>query len=261
MTSAAPPVIEVRGARLVRDDGQVVVDEVELEVGRGDFLAVVGPDGAGKSALLRAVVSLVLPRVGLCVTRGRAGYVPQGAARDLARAQTVREVVALGLLGAGAGETGAATRRALQACGLSEAAELVARDLDDGERTRVAIARALAGDPIVLALDDPTGGLDEEGAQEVADLLRALHAGGLTVVVASRGVEPLARAANRVAFLRGGRLVVGPAADMLVPERLAALYEPPAAPSAPSAASAASMAAGDDDVQELPIPSRDASPE
>src|SRR5690606_19123115 len=125
-----------------------------------------------------------------------------------------------------------------------------AGDLDAAERTRVAIARALAGDPVVLALDDPTRGLDEEGAQEITDLLQRLHAGGLTVVVAARAVEPLARAARRVAFIRGGRLVAGPAADMLVPERLGALYEAPAG--------------GDDDDAddaEVPIPPRDASPE
>ncbi len=232
MTAAteAPPLVRLAGARLGYPD-RVVLEGVDLEVRRGDFLAIVGPNGAGKTTILRAVLGVVPPLAGACAREGRLGYAPQRSALDPVFPLAAADVVGLGLVGQPGPTRGAPARarvlRALEACGMAAHAGTPFRDLSGGQKQRVLVARALVSEPDVLVLDEPTNDLDLRGEHEVMELVRALHAGGRTVIMVSHLLHVVARYAQRIAFIHDGLLVAGPARSMLSARRLEPLYGMP----------------------------------
>ncbi|MEY9212468.1 ABC transporter ATP-binding protein [Thermobifida halotolerans] len=211
--------------------GRVLLDGVELEVGRGEFVAVLGPSGCGKSTLLRALAGLHRPRRGTVEVDGRP--VPptvEGRGRALLRAvQFVGQdpVSALNpahrvgaalarparlLRGMSAAEAAATAADLLDAVGLApELAHRRPDRLSGGQRQRVAVARALAADPDVLLADEVTSALDAETAQGLLDLLDRLRAARGTALVVATHDRAVAARADRV-------LVVDPEGRGLVPE-------------------------------------------
>ena len=136
-----------------------------------------------------------------------------------------RQVVAQGLLGEAGlepAESLAKVEAALAACGISDAAQTLFRDLSGGQAQRVLIARALVREPEVLILDEPTNNLDLRGQIEILELLERLHGEGRSVVRVTHRLSSSAR--GRVALVGEGRVEVGPAAALLQPERLSALF-------------------------------------
>jgi ABC-type Mn2+/Zn2+ transport system ATPase subunit len=231
------PLLALRGATLgyARDP---MLAGVDLEVLPGDFLAVVGPNGGGKTTLLRSLLG-VLPLVeGERVQRGplRVGYVPQRDHVDAYWPLTVADVVLMGrypLLAPGRRPGGAdrqAVMLALGRVGIAELAVRPFRTLSGGQRQRTLIARALAADPELLALDEPTNGMDPAAELEAMDVLRQLHGNGrLAVVMVSHRIEAVANYAARLAFVDKDQRLwrVGPLEAMLSPEALGALYGRP----------------------------------
>ena len=195
---------------------------IDLEVGRGEFVAVMGPSGSGKSTLLGILGLLDRPTCGRCLVGGvdtallddralsrlrsrTVGFVFQSF--HLIPQLTVAENVETPLLYAGVpeGEWRARALSCLARVGLLERAEHRPSQLSGGEAQRAAIARALVNSPPVILADEPTGNLDTGTGREVADLLAGLHAEGRTVVLVTHD-EMLARRAERVVRLRDGRL-------------------------------------------------------
>jgi energy-coupling factor transport system ATP-binding protein len=152
----------------------VLVDE-SLSLRRGEVVALVGPNGVGKTTLAKVAAGLIAPGGGRVLRFGRAAYLPQDPGRYLV-AETVLAEVALA-----AGETRA--RRALEQLELTAFAMRHPRDLSSGERERVAIATVLAVDPDLLVLDEPTRGVDPERKRELAALLRGQAPSRATLVV------------------------------------------------------------------------------
>jgi putative ABC transport system ATP-binding protein len=235
----APPATGVAGNRPVvealdvtkvyRLDGVEVraLDGVDLVVGRGDSVAIMGPSGSGKSTLLGLVGGLDRPTSGtlrfdgrdvdrlsedeLAAVRNRVvGFVFQNF-QLLARTSAVANVgLPLVYRGLGRAERRRLAGDALAAVGLAHRLQHRPSQLSGGEQQRVAIARALVTEPAMLLADEPTGNLDTRSGDEVLDLLGRLHAErGLAVVAVTHDPGVAARFRRRIT-LRDGRLVTEP---------------------------------------------------
>jgi ABC-type Mn2+/Zn2+ transport system ATPase subunit len=233
---AAPgPLIAFDGASFGYAPRAPVLRDVTLEVARGDFVAVIGPNGGGKSTLLRAILGILPPLEGAArrAPGERAGYVPQRQALDPIWPLRALDIVLMGL----AREVGPLRRPgaehrsrallALEEAGMAAHAERPYRDLSGGQQQRTLIARALVSAPDLLVLDEPTSDLDLAGEHGILEVIARLHREGKTVVLVTHALHLAAAYAHRIALVRDGRVEVGPLADMLTPERLSPLYGGP----------------------------------
>ncbi|HYY11934.1 MAG TPA: ATP-binding cassette domain-containing protein [Kineosporiaceae bacterium] len=209
-----------------------VVRDVDFRLRAGEAVAVVGPNGAGKSTLVRAVLGLVPVLAGRLELFGvpaekfhqryRIGYVPQRHTTGGAVPSTVREVVTsgrlprMGLLGRPSAADRAAVDEALHTVGLERQATMPIARLSGGQQRRALIARALAAGPEVLVMDEPTAGVDVESQQALAGTLARLAGTGVTMLVVTHDLEPLAGVVTRAVKVGEGRLTeLGPV-DALV---------------------------------------------
>ena len=219
-------VLELRGVSKTYGQGAAEVhalSNVDLSVGAGAMVAVMGPSGSGKSTLLTIAGSLEDPTSGEVLVGGVAlsgmsrndkarlrrrtvGYVFQDF--NLLPGLTAAENVALPLEldGAAARTARAAGLRALEGLGLSERASRFPDELSGGERQRVAIARAVAGDRRLLLADEPSGALDSANAEAVMQLIHEACKRGVAAVMVTHDAQ-LASWADRAVFLRDGRVV------------------------------------------------------
>ncbi|MDA3642624.1 ABC transporter ATP-binding protein [Saccharopolyspora indica] len=227
----------------VRFGDRVVLDGVDLAVSDGEWVALVGRNGCGKTTLLRALGGLHAPDAGEVLVRGR-------ALRALSRRQIAREVAVLpqsmpsvpgltvrqlvrqgryavrGPLGMLAGGDDAQVREAMAVTGVEPCADELVDRLSGGERQRVRLALALAQDTSILLLDEPTTYLDIGHQLEVLELVRRLQRErGLSVVTVLHDLEQAARYADRVVALRDGAVhTEGPTAEVVDEELLAAVF-------------------------------------
>ncbi len=231
---SAPASVALRGAAVGYGD-RPLFSGVTVEVAAGDFLAIVGPNGGGKTTLLRSILGVLPLQAGaLLHPQGLAvGYVPQRDLVDPIWPLRAAEVVLMGrsrLLAAGrrAGPSDhAAVQQALARVGMAGLEGRPYRDLSGGQRQRTLIARALASEPTLLALDEPTSGMDPGGELDVMELLQGLNRErGLTVLMVSHRLDAVANFASQLAFVDHSRklLRAGPLAAMLTTEALSELY-------------------------------------
>ena len=233
--------IELQGLT-VELGGRPVVDDVDLEVRRGAWVALIGPNGGGKTTLLRAIARLV-PFAGEVLLGGRS--TADLHRRELSRLlalvpqepstppwMTVGEFVLLGRtphLGALAKEgrrDREAASRALARLDLAEYRERLLGTLSGGERQRAVVARALAQEAPIVLLDEPTAALDIGHQQQALELVDALRAESeLTLVSAMHDLTLAAQYAERMVLLDGGRVVAdGAPRDVLTESLIAAHY-------------------------------------
>jgi energy-coupling factor transport system ATP-binding protein len=196
---------------LVRDDApHDVLRGVDLRVERGELVALMGRNGAGKSTLLKAAAGLVASARGKLEAPGGIALLTQNPGDFLVRERVGDEL------------PGPAGEAALRAVGLEHAVDADPRDLSGGERQRLALAVTLAGRmegaalPGLVALDEPTRGMDRARKDELVALIERLAAGGAAVVVATHDVEFAAAFAERVVLLGDGVTIAdGPATEVL----------------------------------------------
>jgi len=179
-------------------NGAPVLEDVDLNVARDDFVWMVGPNGGGKTTLLKLVLGLLTPDSGRVRVfgrtprsgRGRIGYMPQQLSLDPQFPVSVMDVVLMGRLGRlDAGRRyGAADRcaaeRALEQVGLTDQSDRLFSELSGGQQRRMFVARALACEPELLILDEPTANVDQLLQRELYRLLESLK-GKTTVVMVS----------------------------------------------------------------------------
>lgn len=213
----------IRAENLSFSYGEIpVLRSASFSVEGGEFVELIGSNGAGKSTLFRLILGLLPPSDGSVRLfgadprtgdRSRAGYVPQSASRTGGFPATAAEAVTSGL----AHEVGLfrlpkkehreRAMKALRTVGMEGSAGRLLGSLSGGQRQRVMLARVLAAEPELLLLDEPTAGVDEEGARSFYDLLRRLNRErGITVVMATHDVERAARYTSCVLRLAGGRV-------------------------------------------------------
>jgi lipoprotein-releasing system ATP-binding protein len=205
-------------------EGVTLVSDIELTVERGEFIAITGPSGSGKSSLLYLLGLLDRPSAGRILLEGKdtaALPAPDLAALRLARLGFVFQfhfllpefsaldnvLIPIRRRGALARPAAEARARALlDALGLAPAAEKMPEQLSGGMRQRVAVARALANDPVLLLADEPTGNLDTKNAAAVFDIFaRLARDDGRAVLVVTHDAD-LARRATRRVHLVDGRI-------------------------------------------------------
>ncbi len=224
MTGGAPLLLAEAVGRTL-PEGATLVTDIDLRVEPGEFVAITGPSGSGKSSLLYLLGLLDRPSTGRILLEGRdtAALTPaELAALRLARLGFVFQfhfllpefsaldnvlipIRRLGTLKPAAAE--ARARELLAALGLLDAADKLPEQLSGGMRQRVAVARALANDPVLLLADEPTGNLDTRNAAGVFDIFaRLAREDGRAVLVVTHDAE-LARRATRRVHLVDGRIV------------------------------------------------------
>ncbi|KUG20955.1 zinc abc transporter, atp-binding protein znuc [hydrocarbon metagenome] len=200
---------------VVRYNGQPILEGVNLTVYEGDFYAIIGPNGGGKTTLLRAILGLIRPDQGEIRIKGGSplemrdllGYVPQYRTFDFRFPITVMEMVLTGRLGKIRGiarrygrQDYRAAEEALATMGISALAGREVDGLSGGELQRAIIARALAGEPEILLLDEPTVYVDvptETQFYEILDRLRRR----MTILLVTHDIGVIAACVNKVACL------------------------------------------------------------
>lgn len=210
-----------------------VLEDVSFAIPRGDFLGVVGPNGSGKTTIIRALLNTLAPIAGT-VTRApdlRFGYVPQRDHVDSLYPLTVSDVVIMGRydripIGRRPGPADrTAARQALEQVGIPHLAERNLSALSGGQKQRVLIARALVGDPNVLVLDEPTNGMDLVSTTQILGLVRELHDDrNLTVVMVSHALNEVANYVRRIGLVFGGRLRLGEVGEIISEAVLTDVY-------------------------------------
>jgi zinc transport system ATP-binding protein len=199
--------------------GQRVLEDVDLELGEGEFVAVAGPNGGGKTTLVRIVLGLERPTRGTALLYGEPahrfshrrslGYLAQRSELGGDAPATVREVVSAGRLAAG-GMFGPLRHddrdrvtAAIARVGLEREADAPLRTLSGGMQQRAFIAKALAGEPSLLVLDEPTTGVDAESQESLAALLGDLHRDlGVTIVYVSHEFGAVEDVVERLVLVR-----------------------------------------------------------
>jgi zinc transport system ATP-binding protein len=199
--------------------GQHALEDVDLRIGEGEFVAIAGPNGGGKTTLIRIVLGLERPSEGAASLFGEPahrfsrrrtlGYLAQRSELGGDAPATVREVVSAGRLAAG-GLIGPLRHRdrelvteAIERVGLEEVADASLRTLSGGMQQRAFIAKALAGGPSLLVLDEPTTGVDVESQDSLAALLSRLHSElGVTVLYVSHEFGAVERFVERLVLVR-----------------------------------------------------------
>jgi putative ABC transport system ATP-binding protein len=226
MNQPGEPVIRARNLRKDYGSGEGLVravDGIDLDVIRGETVAVMGPSGCGKSTLLHLLGGLDRPTAGKLwlagqridemgeralaqLRRGDIGFVFQ--AFQLMDELTVLENVELPALLAGRSPRAARHRATelLEQVGLTQRSAHLPAALSGGQRQRVAIARALANDPVIVFADEPTGNLDSVATTDLLRLFDALHTSGLTLVIVTHD-ERVAATADRLISMRDGAFV------------------------------------------------------
>ncbi|MGP1561251.1 MAG: metal ABC transporter ATP-binding protein [Helicobacteraceae bacterium] len=184
-----------------------MLDGVDLEISRGDFLGIAGPNGGGKSTLLGIILSQIAPQRGkVLASPVRTGFVPQDTNRNKTFPVTVQDVVLSGFVGRGkryfgfSSEQKLAAQRWLGRLGMGAFLHKKIGELSGGQRQRTLIARALVGDPELLVLDEPTSGIDSAGGAEIFELLKSLNA-AMTIVAVSHDLSFLSAYAKQLAFV------------------------------------------------------------
>ena len=214
-----PLAVELERVSFGYRPSQRVLEDVDLRIEEGEFVAIAGPNGGGKTTLVRLVLGLERPTAGRAVLFGepahrfsrrrRLGYLAQRSEVASDAPATVREVVSAGRLAAG-GLLGPMRRRdhelvarAIGRVGLEDVADTPVRALSGGMQQRAFIAKALAGEPALLVLDEPTTGVDAESQESLAALLARLQAElGVTILYVSHEFGAVERFVERLVLVR-----------------------------------------------------------
>jgi zinc transport system ATP-binding protein len=214
------PAIQLERVRFAYPGGPPVLRDVDLLVEAGEFVAVAGPNGGGKTTLLRVVLGLERPSSGSArlygepatrfSRRARIAYLAQRATLGIESPVTVREVVAAGrapqrgLFGPLRTADRAIVEEAIARVGLADHAGTPISNLSGGQQQRAYIAKALAGQPDLLVLDEPTAGVDVDAQESLAALLDRLHQElGVTIVLVSHEFGAVERFVERLVLVRG----------------------------------------------------------
>jgi ABC-type Mn2+/Zn2+ transport system ATPase subunit len=215
---------------------RVLFHDVSFSIERGTILGIVGPNGCGKTTLLRTILGLLPPLRGT-VTRAsglRVSYVPQRERLDVILPVTALDVVLMGrsarlgpLARLGPVDHEAA-HRALARLDVDPLAHRPYRSLSGGQQQRVLLARALAADPHLLVLDEPTAGMDLASEAGIVEFLRDLNRRqGVTILLVTHLLPLVLSLATRIMLFARETLVQGPLDEVLDEDRLTALYGVP----------------------------------
>lgn len=232
------PAIRLSGAGLAFGD-RVLWHDVSFDVRAGEFLAVLGPNGSGKTSLIKVLLGMQSLSSGTAEIAGRpvatgnphVGYVPQQKQLDFQTPLRGRDLVRMGLdghrwgIGRRSKKVAAKIDELLEAVGATEFADAPVGMLSGGEQQRLRIAQAMAGDPSVLLCDEPLLSLDLHHQRIVSSLIdRQRIAQNTAVLFVTHEVNPVLGLVDRILYLVGGRFRIGTPAEVMTTETLSELY-------------------------------------
>jgi zinc/manganese transport system ATP-binding protein len=241
----AEPAVRLRDAAVKVGD-RVLWHDVNVEVPAGQFVAILGPNGVGKSTLIKAALGLIPLAQGEAFVLGRpagtanqdVGYLPQR--RSFEQSLRVRgiDIVRLGLDGDRFGlplpwsaknrEAGRRVREVIERVDATTFAGRPIGEVSGGEQQRLLIAQALVREPQLLFLDEPLDSLDLPNQSAIAELIRRVSVDrGVTVLMVAHDVNPILPYLDQVIYLAGGGAVSGTPAEVITSQTLSALYETP----------------------------------
>ncbi|MDO9549084.1 MAG: ABC transporter ATP-binding protein [Candidatus Marinimicrobia bacterium] len=209
----AKPIINLENVSF-RYNSQAVLENVNLQVEERDFLGILGPNGGGKTTLLKLILGLVKPQTGSItlfggeptINRHLVGYVPQLFNFDFEFPITVREVVLMGILGRRRFRSGynkteiELANKVLIKVGMESSSEILIGELSGGQRQRIFIARALATEPKLLLLDEPLANIDQQWQHSIYELLNDLNQ-EIAIVVVTHDVGIVSTYIDKIACL------------------------------------------------------------
>ncbi|TLP40909.1 metal ABC transporter ATP-binding protein [Arcobacter arenosus] len=190
-------------------DKNYVLEDINLDILHNDFLAIIGPNGGGKSTLLKLILDLLKPKKGQIkrdLSISSIGYVPQNTNLNTDFPITALEVVLMGHVGKKKSFFGyckedvSCAMNSLKQVGMEDFANSKIGDLSGGQRQRVFIARALCSNPKIMLLDEPTASIDVKGQTEIYELLKELNK-SISIVVISHDISVLMNYAKNVAHV------------------------------------------------------------
>jgi ABC-2 type transport system ATP-binding protein len=212
------PILSIRGLTKTYKNGPRALDNVDLDIRKGEIFALLGPNGAGKTTLIGAVCGLVRPSGGTIhafghdlskdwrAARARIGLVPQELATDMF--ETVWRAIAYSQGLFGKPYDPARLEEILRSLSLWDKKDAQIRALSGGMKRRVLIAKALAHEPELLFLDEPTAGVDVELRKGMWDQIAALKERGVTIILTTHYIEEAEEMADRVGIIQGGRILM-----------------------------------------------------
>jgi len=219
MEETRKPIVELRKARVTYANGEGVA-QANLAIAPGEFVFLVGPNGAGKTTLLKMLCLELLPvaghvRVGsyhslyskpreIPFVRRSIGIVFQDFRLLPDRDVTENLAIVLEVLGKDRREIKRRVLRVLAEVGLSHTARKRPPELSAGEQQRIALARAIVNDPSLLLVDEPTGQLDPEAADQIMHLLQRLNSRGVSVLLATHNYELVRKYPGRILYIQNG---------------------------------------------------------
>ncbi len=226
-----PLAVKTQGVAFAYPRGPEVLRDIDVEIEAGQFVGIAGPNGGGKTTLVRLVVGLERPSAGAIELFGsppaaaqrqaRIGYLPQRADLGLDAPITVHELVTAGrtpragLIRTLGAEDRAAIDGAIERVGLTEQCRRPIRSLSGGQRQRAFIAKALAGEPDLLVMDEPTAGVDAESQESLARLLDQLRRElEVTVLYVSHEFGAIEPYVERLIVVREAVVFDGPPSEL-----------------------------------------------
>jgi ABC-2 type transport system ATP-binding protein len=217
-TPPAPPIILVAGLSKVYASGFRALDDVSLEIRRGEIFALLGPNGAGKTTLIGVVCGLVRPTSGRVLADGhdvvrdykaarrKIGLVPQELTTDAFETVWATVSFSRGLFGKP--RDPALIERVLRQLSLWDKRNDRIMTLSGGMKRRVMIAKALSHEPEILFLDEPTAGVDVELRQDMWNIVRRLRESGVTIILTTHYIEEAEEMADRVGVILKGEIIL-----------------------------------------------------
>ncbi|MBK6811564.1 MAG: ABC transporter ATP-binding protein [Sandaracinaceae bacterium] len=211
-------ILSISGLGKTYASGLRALDDVNLDIQRGEIFALLGPNGAGKTTLIGIVCGIVKPSVGKVTAdghdiatdfreaRAKIGLVPQELATDAFESVWATVTFSRGLFGKP--RDPALIERILRDLSLWDKRDAKIKTLSGGMKRRVMIAKALSHEPTILFLDEPSAGVDVELRRDMWELVRRLRDQGVTIILTTHYIEEAEEMADRVGVIRGGKLIL-----------------------------------------------------